>query len=463
MTRDHHQMWEECLTFIKDNLPAEQYDAWFKPITSVSYSTENGKLRLMVPSMFFKEQLEDRYLRLLATALFKVYGKGVKLFYDFRVIENDPASNVTMQSDNPSPAIQQRPASPFSTPAVEEFDSQLNPRYTFENYCGSDSNKIALSISERIATDPSCKTFNPFFVFGPTGVGKTHLIQAIGIRFKECRPNARVLYVPARLLESQYVAASMAKPSRVNEFINFYQSIDVLIVDDIQDLMHKPATQSAFFHIFNHLHQNQRQIIMSSDCPPSDLKEMPERLLSRFKWGMTCQLEAPDYTLRREVLSQRASKDGLSIPDDVLDYIAENVTESVRELEGIIVSLLAHATILNRDITVDLARSVLTNSVRIKKKTINFDMIIQCVADYYNLDPEQIFNKTRKREISDARQMVMYMARKLAHMPITAIGTRLARTHATVHHACTSIEERIPIDATLRNDIDKIETMIKSE
>ncbi len=462
MTKTHHQMWEECLSIIKDNLPAEQFDAWFKPITSASYDAETECLHLMVPSMFFKEQLEERYLRLLGTTLFRVYGK-VKLYYDVPVVDKDPSSTVTMASDRPSPAVKPRAVSPFEPQVVDDFDSQLNPKNTFENYCGSDCNKIARSISERIASDPSCKTFNPFFVFGPTGVGKTHLIQAIGIRFKECRPDARVLYVPARVLETQYVAASMARPSRVNEFISFYQSIDVLIVDDIQDLMHKPATQSAFFHIFNHLHQNQRQIIMSSDCPPSELKEMPERLLSRFKWGMTCQLDAPDYNLRRDVLSQRASQDGLSIPDDVLDFIAENVTESVRELEGIVVSLLAHATVLNREITVDLARSVLTNSVRIKKKIINFDHIIQSVSDYYNLDPEQIFNKTRKREISDARQMVMYMARKLAHMPITAIGTRLARTHATVHHACTSIEERLPLEATLRADVEKIEALIKAD
>ncbi len=358
--------------------------------------------------------------------------------------------------------LQKKARNPFQNNIVSDFDSQLNPKYTFENYCGSNCNKIARSISEAIATDSHCKTFNPLFLFGNTGVGKTHLIQAIGIRIKERNPNARVLYVPARLLESQYVAAVAAKPSRINEFINFYQSIEVLIIDDIQDLMHKPGTQNAFFHIFNHLHQNQRQIILSSDCAPADLKEMPERLLSRFKWGMTCQLEAPDYELRRSVLEQRAAQDGLKIPTEVLDYIAANITSSIRELEGVVVSLLAYATVLNREITIDLAQSVLANAVKVQKKSINFDMIAQRVSEFYGIELDQIFSKSRKREISDARQMVMFMAKRHAKMPITAIGTCLSRKHATVHHACHSIEERIPIDSALREDVEKIDALIRN-
>ena len=269
-----------------------------------------------------------------------------------------------------------------------------------------------------------------------------------------------MLYVSARLFESQYTAAAMAKPSRVNDFIAFYQSIDVLIIDDIQDLMHKPGTQSAFFHIFNHLHQNQRQIIMSSDCAPSEMKDMHERLLSRFKWGMTCELESPDFDLRREVLRQRASQDGLDIPAEVLEYIAANVTDSIRELEGIVVSLLAHATVLNREITIDLAQTVLNNAVKIQKKTVNFDMVAQKVCDYYNIDSDKLFTKSRKREISDARQMVMYLAKRHVKMPVTAIGTRLSRSHATVLHALKNIEERLSLEAALRVDIEKIEASL---
>ena len=453
-------MWDECLSIIKDNISPEQYDAWFKPITSVSY--KDHVLRLMVPTRFFAEQLEERYMKILAATLFRIYGRDVQLYYDFFQIGSDPDTLITQQASKESPAVKPGNRNPFQNNIVSDFDSQLNPKYTFENYCGSNCNKIARSISEAIATDSHCKTFNPLFLFGNTGVGKTHLIQAIGIRIKERNPNARVLYVPARLLESQYVAAVAAKPSRINEFINFYQSIEVLIIDDIQDLMHKPGTQNAFFHIFNHLHQNQRQIILSSDCAPADLKEMPERLLSRFKWGMTCQLEAPDYELRRSVLEQSAAQDGLKIPTEVLDYIAANITSSIRELEGVVVSLLAYATVLNREITIDLAQSVLANAVKVQKKSINFDMIAQRVSEFYGIELDQIFSKSRKREISDARQMVMFMAKRHAKMPITAIGTCLSRKHATVHHACHSIEERIPIDSALREDVEKIDALIRN-
>ncbi|MCM1022353.1 MAG: chromosomal replication initiator protein DnaA [Muribaculum sp.] len=459
MEKTHIQLWDECLSIIKDNIPHEQYEAWFKPITSVSFN--NNVLRLMVPTRFFAEQLEERYMKILGVTLFRVYGKGVQLYYDFFQIGSDPDTLVTQQASKESPAVKPGIKNPFQNPIINDFDSQLNPKYTFENYCGSNCNKIARSISEAIATDTHCKTFNPLFIFGNTGVGKTHLIQAIGIRIKERNPNSRVLYIPARLLESQYVAAVSAKPSRINEFINFYQSIEVLIVDDIQDLMHKPGTQNAFFHIFNHLHQNQRQIILSSDCAPADLKEMPERLLSRFKWGMTCRLEAPDYELRRSVLEQRAAQDGLKIPSDVLDFIAANITSSIRELEGVVVSLLAYATVLNREITIDLAQSVLANSIKVQKKSINFDMIAQCVVEFYGIELDQLFSKSRKREISDARQMVMYMAKRHAKMPITAIGTCLSRKHATVHHACRTIEERIPIDSALREDVEKLDAIIK--
>ncbi|WP_301196926.1 DnaA/Hda family protein, partial [uncultured Muribaculum sp.] len=269
MEKTHINLWEDCLEIFKDNLPTEQFDAWFKPITSISF--DGRTLKLMVPTSFFVEQLEEKYMKLLAPTLRKVYGPKVQLFYQYDTVAKDPTSSVTIESSRPSPAVQPHSVNPFKTDVVADFDSQLNPRYTFENYCGSISNKIARSIGEAIASNPKCKTFNPLFIFGPTGVGKTHLIQAIGIRIKERNPQSRVLYVSARLFESQYTTAATAKPSRINDFINFYQSIDVLIIDDIQDLMRKTATQNAFFHIFNHLHQNQRQIILSSDCAPSEM------------------------------------------------------------------------------------------------------------------------------------------------------------------------------------------------
>lgn len=459
MKSTHTQMWERCLKIFQDNLPAEQFDAWFKPVTSLSY--ENDRLTVNVPSPFFVEQLEERYIKIIGLALRKIYGEKVKLFYHYNQVSDEPTTGVTMGSSNPSHTIapkQNSSANPFQQQALEEIDSQLNPRYTFENYCGSLSNKIARSIGEAIATNPKCKTFNPLFIFGPTGVGKTHLIQAIGIRIKETNPNSRVLYVTARLFESQYTAA--VSRGKINEFINFYQSIDVLIIDDIQDLIGKQRTQNTFFHIFNHLHQNQKQLILTSDCCPSQMEGMEARLLSRFKWGMTAELERPDFNLRKDVLTQKAEQDGLSIPGEVLEYIAANVTDSIRELEGIIVSLMAHATVLGQEITLDLARAVLTNAVKMSRKQINFETITQEVSSYYKIDPDQLFTKSRKREISDARQMVMYLAKKHAKMPLTAIGTRLSRTHATVLHACKNIEERLSFERQLQDDIAKIEDTI---
>lgn len=456
MEKTHTQLWEDCLAIIRDNIPAEQFDTWFKDVTSLSF--REGRVTLNVPSAFFVEQLEERYVKLLGAALRKVYGAGVKLFYNYYQVNNDPETEVNVRSVGPSPAVSPfhtSPANPFQPVVERSIDPQLNPRYTFENYCGSMSNKIARSIGEAIADNPKCRTFNPLFVFGPTGVGKTHLIQAIGIRVKERNPRARVLYVTARLFESQFTAASQNK--HINDFFAFYQSIDTLIIDDIQDLAGKPKTQNTFFHIFNHLHQNQRQIILSSDCAPSQMEGMEARLLSRFKWGMSTQLDKPDLALRKDVLTQKAEQDGLSIPDEVLGYIAKNVTDSIRELEGVIVSLMAYATVLNQEITIDLARAVLANAVKINKRQVNFDAITQEVAAYYNIDPDVMFTKSRKREISDARQMVMYLAKKLAKMPLKAICTRLSRTHATVLYACKNIEERLPIEKQLQEDVNKIE------
>ena len=455
---DHSQMWQQCLKIFQDNISPELFEAWFKPVTSVGYDENEHKLTLMVPSQFFIEQLEERFTNLLLLTLHKVYGKETRLYYRFNQVANEPSTGVAMGGAKPSPAVAPKPgasSNPFAPRQVQEIDAQLNPSYTFENYCDSVSNRVARSIGEAIANDPRCKTFNPLFIFGAPGVGKTHLIQAIGIRIKEKNPSARVLYITARLFESQYTTAQ--RSGKINDFINFYQSIDTLIIDDIQDLIGKPGTQNTFFHIFNHLILNQKQIILASDCCPSRMEGMEKRLISRFTMGMTAELEHPDYQLRREVLTQKAEQDGLELPADVVDYIATNVTDSIRELEGIVVSITAHAAILNVDINLDLARRVLANAVKVNQRQINFEIITQEVASYYQVDPDQIFTKSRKREISDARQMVMYMAKKHAKMPLTAIGTRLSRTHATVLYACKNIEERLPLEKQLQDDVTKIE------
>lgn len=457
------QQWNRCLAVIKANLPAEQFDVWFAPIVAVDYDHENSRVTLRVPSRFFAEQIEGRYISILSMALKEVFGENVKLTYKFNVVGHDDSSAVELARDNSSTKLKQelkirkpRVANPFEQDdTLDDIDPQLNPRYTFENYCSSMSNKLALSIGQAIAEHPEVKTYNPLFVFGTTGVGKTHLLQAIGIKLKENNPRMRVLYVSSRVFESQYTTARIQ--NKINDFINFYQSIDVLLLDDIQFFAgNKPGTQNTFFHIFNHLHQHQRQLVMSSDCRPSELDGMETRLLSRFKWGMTVELEKPDYELRRKFLAMKAAHDGLNISEEVLDYIATNVSESVRELEGVMVALLAHATMLNQDITIDLARSIIGNTVKVSQKQLTFESIAETVADYYNLPTELIYGKSRKREISDARQLVMYLAKKEAQMSSPSIGAKLDRTHATVLHACIQIEQRMSIEKDFSREVQAI-------
>jgi len=457
----NQQLWAKCLTIFADNLPAEQFEAWFKPISPISYA--DNKLTLLVPSPFFYEQLEERYVGLLSRTLQKVYGPQIKLIYNYYQVGKEPSTKVSIASSKPSAAVAPRPgasSNPFNHDDIGEIDSQLNPTFTFENYCDSISNRVARTIGEAVANDPKMKTFNPLFIFGVPGVGKTHLIQAIGIRIKEVCPTNRVLYITARLFESQYTTA--VHRGKINDFINFYQSIDTLIIDDIQDLIGKPSTQNTFFYIFNHLILNQKQLVLASDCAPGNMEGMESRLISRFNMGVVAELEQPDYALRLDVLKQKAEQDGVELSDDVMEFIARNVTGSIRELEGMVLSLLAHASALGREINLDLARKVLAHSVKVQKRTVNFEMITQKVAGYYDIDPDLIFTKSRKREISDARQMVMYMAKKHAKMPLKTIGTRLARTHATVIYACNNIEQRLPIEKQLQTDVAAIENSLLS-
>ncbi|MCM1111090.1 MAG: chromosomal replication initiator protein DnaA [Clostridium sp.] len=459
----HIDKWENCLQFFRDNLTPEHFNTWFRPITFLGYA--DSRVTLYVPSSFFVERLEEtQFFDLMCAALRREFGKDVRLTYKYDIKANEPEARVTVDSSNPSPAVMPRsavPANPFlgaQARSSEWLEPQLNPHYTFANYCGSHSNQVARSIGEAIAADPRCKTFNPLFVFGQPGVGKTHLMQAIGIRTKELYPQMRVLYITARLFQSQFTTAE--RTGKTNEFLNFYQSIDMLILDDIQDLVGKPKTQNAFFHIFNHLHLNQKQLIMSSDCCPANMDGMEERLLSRFKWGMTAELSSPDYELRKRVIELKTKQDGIQLPQEVAEFITNNVTNSIREIEGVIVSLVTHATVLNRPIDLDLARLVMANSVKSTRRQINFEMITEKVSEFYNIDPEKLFSRSRKREVSDARQMVMYMAKKHANMPMTTIGARLARSHATVIYACTNIEQRLPLEKQLQEEVAKIESAL---
>lgn len=444
---------------------ADMFDTWFKPAESLGYA--NGVVTIGVPSEFWMQQYEGRFFPVLLSAMHKVYGDDVRLEYRYKVVSGDPESEVTVESSTPSPVLNnpverqhRKAANPFINGVeFEEIDSQLNPVYNFENYCVGDSNKLPFTIAEYIGNNPGKTDFNPFFLYGATGVGKTHLIQAIGIRVKERYPKARVLYLTSRIFENQY--GNAVREKRINDFVNFYQSIDVLLIDDIQELSGKAGTQNAFFPIFSYLHQRGRLLIMTSDRAPVDLDGMMDRLQNRFKWGVTEQLQAPDLNLRKEILRCKARKNGLALGEDVIDVIAENVTDSIRELEGVVLSLLTRATILNQPITVELARMVMQQAVRITKKKINFDMIVEATASAYNIDTDIIFSKNRVRDVSDARQVIMYLANKHTDLSSTSIGNKLARSHATVLHGISVVKERMAVEPSLADSIDEIERSLK--
>lgn len=464
MSLEHIALWDKCLAIIKDNVEEVAYEKWFVPIKSFSF--ENSELVLQVPSHFFQEYIEENYTELLRPVITRVYGKGIKLYYKVTVVES-PIATVNVSSPEKSATVSRnirqalpaQPLSPFQTPEYEDLDSQLNPYYTFENYYTSDSNKVARVTGEAVAASPGHNPFNPMFVYGESGVGKTHLIQAIGIKIKEQNPRARVLYLSANLFQQQYTTAVVH--NQLNNFINFYQSIDVLLMDDIQEFAGKIQTQNTFFHIFNHLHLNGKQLVLTCDRPPVELEGIVPRLLTRFKWGLQVEVERPDYSLRRDILHNKIERDGLVISDEIVDYIARNVTDNVRDLEGTIVSLMAHAMAFNREVTLELAEQVLARSVRMVKKQITIDSIKNAVCNYYNIKPDKLVMRSRKREVVVARQVAMYLSKKHTSTALASIGSLLGRyDHATVLYACKTIEGQLQVDKELQKSVNEIEQMM---
>ena len=449
---DNKQLWQNVLSEISNELNPMSFNTWFTAIDFIDIKDDS--IRLVVPIPFYKEHIDENYRVLIINSFNKFLTKNVdNIKYILQADLKDTLSEVS--------------ASPDSADIIKKeektFESNLRSVYTFDSFVVGESNKFAQAAALAVAENPGTM-YNPLFIYGNSGLGKTHLMHAIGNYIVD-KHKLRVLYVTCDNFMNDFMGLARVNNqgnnlNYIEFFKNKYRNIDVLIIDDIQDLIGKERTQNTFFHIFNHLQLNGKQIIISSDCPQSQMKGMSERMLTRFKWGMTVKLERPDFELRKEVLTMKAQNDGLSINEEVLDYIASNVTDSIRELEGVMVSLVAHATILNVDITIDLARSVIQNSFKMTQKQVNFEMITQEVSNYYGIDADDIYTKSRKREISDARQMVMYLAKKHAKMPLTAIGTRLSRTHATVLYACKNIEDRLPHEKQLKDDVTKIESKI---
>ena len=463
----HVGLWNRCLEIIRDNVPESTYKTWFVPIVPLKY--EDKTLIVQVPSQFFYEFLEDKFVDLLRKTLYKVIGDGTKLMYNV-LVDKSSGATVNQESTTRSTAIPQsglprvderKAPGLLRAPAVQDLDPHLNPNYNFETFIEGYSNKLSRSVAEAVAGNPAKTVFNPLFLHGASGVGKTHLANAIGTRIKELYPDKRVLYVSAHLFQVQYTDS--VRNNTTNDFINFYQTIDVLIIDDIQEFAGVTKTQNTFFHIFNHLHQNGKQLILTSDRAPVMLQGMEERLLTRFKWGLVAELEKPDVELRKNILRNKIRRDGLNIPETVINYIAENVNESVRELEGIINSLLAQSIIFKRDVDLDLAERIVRKAVRCcESKPVTVEDIIQKVCNHYEIEESAIHTKTRKREVVQVRQVAMYLAKKHTDSSSSKIGQLIGnKDHATVLHACKIVKDQVEVDKTFKADIEEIEASLK--
>ncbi|MCH5222633.1 MAG: chromosomal replication initiator protein DnaA [Muribaculaceae bacterium] len=467
MEKDFKKMWEECVGIISDNIGEQRTKTWFGVARPVSY--DNNVLTLNIPSKFWYEKYEEEFYGILSSSIRKVFGNDIRLDYEIQLIENDADSKVKISGTKQSSAIKNRflqsmqSSSPMGggNEKTPDFDPQLNEALTFENYCVGESNKLPYTIAEYIANNPAKNDFNPFFLYGDVGVGKTHLVQAIGIRVKESRPRAKVSFVTLRQFQQLYQNAVINKT--VPYFISWFQQMDVLLIDDLQELSHKGGTTDALFAIFNHLHQNGKALIFTCDRPPMELDGIADRLIDRFKWGITERLNQPDVELKKKILEFKASKNGLELSKPVIDLIAESSTGSVRELEGIVMGILTRSIALNRPITLELAKEVMAHTVRPKaQKVINFDMIVEATAEFYNLNPDVIFSKSRVRDVADARHVIMYLSHKLTQLSSSSIGQKLNRSHTTVLHGINAVEDRLPILKELQEAVSSIEADLKS-
>lgn len=466
MTDTPHILWNRCMEVFHNNLDESQFKTWFMPIKFKSYDSEKNELTLYTPSQYFHEHLEEHFRKLIVTTIYRVFGKETRLIYEVEVVSK---KTITITEDAPVYINEKRPGtravnqSPTLTQAVgpaEDLDSQLNTKQNFNNFIAGASNQLPRSIGQSIAEKPNQQAFNPLFIYGPSGVGKTHLVNAIGTRLKELHPEKRVLYLSAHLFEVQFTDSR--RKNTFNDFMYFYQSIDVLIIDDIQEMIGKVQTQYAFFHIFNHLRQNGRQIILTSDRPPMSLQGMEDRLVTRFKSGLIAELEKPELELRKNILEYKIKHDGLNIPEDVIEYISENVSDSVREMEGVIHSLLAYSVVYNKEVDLEFAERILKHNQHNERKKITLDMIIESTCEYFDIKQDEIYGKSRKSNVVLVRQMSMYLAQKHTKMTASKIGVLIGnRNHATVIHSVKTIDERLKVDNKLRKSFEELEKKLQ--
>jgi len=463
------EVWEKCLNVIKDNVSPQNFKTWFQPIVPVN--VKDKTITIQVPSSFFHEYLEEHYITLIKKTIKRFLGKDGKLEYHI-VMEGNQTANpyITKVPSNNQGSVKNNPISmpisinttairnPFIIPGLQKINinPQLNPSYTFDAFVEGECNRLARSAGYAVAQKPGGTSFNPLLIYGSGGLGKTHLANAIGLEAKKLYPEKIVLYVSADKFQTQFVDSIMQ--SKKNDFMHFYQSIDILIIDDVQFLCGKEKTQDVFFHIFNHLHQNGKQIILTSDKAPVDIVGMEQRLLSRFKWGLSADLQSPELETRLAILKKKIKNDGIEIPYEVIEYIAYSITSNVRELEGSLISLLAQASLNRKEITIDLAKNMLDKFVKNTAREVSIDYIQKVVCDYFDIPVEIMKSKTRKREIVQARQLAMYFSKQLTKSSLAHIGKHCGnKDHATVLHACKTVNNLADTDKRFKGYISDIE------
>ncbi len=460
-SQTYTKVWQECLSLIQSQTTEEEFVKWFKPIVPLKFDGNN--LRLGVPNRNYVEQLEGKYIPVLRPVIEKYYGRQTRLFYAV------PKSGETATTNADLTAIKQYSnqtstnniKNPFVIPGIKKIniDPNLNAIYTFDNFVEGECNRLSRSAGMAVSENPGSTPFNPLYIYGNSGLGKTHIVQAIGHQVRSLRPELTVLYVSMNKFQAQFQTAY--KNGEIPDFIHFYQTIDVLIIDDIQELTGKTGTQNAFFNIFNHLQLSGKQIILTSDKAPVELKDIEQRLLTRFKWGFATQVNLPDYETKVKIIRKKAQRQNAIIPDDVIDFLANNISANVREIEGALSSLIANASFLNRKITVSLAKEILKIYVKINKREISIESIVDIVSENTSISIDAINSKARTRDVAQARQIAMYLAKKHTKSPLATIGSTIGgRNHATVLHACKTVGNLMDTDKMFSRKISDLEKII---
>ena len=458
--------WQNCLSQIQAQTSAEEFAKWFLPIVPLEF--DGSKLRLRVPSKSFVDKIEGHYINVLRPLIAESFGYQTRLCY---AVQKSEQPTISSAADSTSQSIPNRidPTkiqNPVTIPGIPRpiprFDPQLNHNYTFENFIEGECNRLVRSASMAVAINPGSSTpFNPLYIYGDSGLGKTHVAQAIGNEISLRHPELQVLYVAMSKFQSQFQAATIEK--NIPNFIHFYQGVDVLILDDIQELSGKPGTQNAFFNIFNHLQMSGKQLVLISDKPPVELKDIEERLLTRFKWGLSAQIRIPDFQTKIKIIKAKAARLGANIPEDVINYLADNISANIREIEGAISSLVANTSFMGKKITISLAKEILKGYISLYQKEITIEHIIDTVCSYLNIDKERLNSAERTREVAIARQLAMYLAKQLTKIPLSAIGAAIGnRKHATVLHSCKTITNLIDTDQAFKLQVEELERLVSA-